>query len=46
MRLCVDRRLLHRSIALGFREMEAVSAGAPVALRDGRRLHFWVPVDK
>jgi hypothetical protein len=44
-RLCVsaslrDRRLLLRSVALGFREMEAVSAGAPVALRDGRRLHF------
>jgi hypothetical protein len=46
MRLFVDRRLLHRSVALGFRELEAVSADAPVVLRDGRRLHLWVPLDK
>jgi hypothetical protein len=46
MRLCVDRRLLHRSIALGFRELEAVSADSPVVFRDGRRMHLWVPLDK
>jgi hypothetical protein len=46
MRLCVDRRLLHRSIALGFRELEAASADTPVVLREGRRMHLWVPLDK
>src|ERR1700722_6549049 len=46
MRLCVDRRLLHRSIALGFRELEAASADAPGVFRGGPRLHLWVPLDK
>ena len=46
MRLCVDRRLLHRSVALGFHELEAVSADAPVILRDGRRRRLSVPLDK
>ena len=41
MRLCVDRRLLHRSVALGFHELEAVSADAPVGFPDGRRLYLW-----
>jgi hypothetical protein len=37
MRLFVDRRLLHRSAGLGFRELEVVSADAPVVFRAGRR---------
>ncbi len=44
--LCIDRRHLHRSITLGFRELQAVSADAPVVLRDDRRTYLWVPFDK
>jgi hypothetical protein len=46
MRLCVDRRLLHQSVALGFRELEAVSADAPGVLREGCRRRLSVPLDK
>ena len=46
LRLHIDRRLLHRSIVLGFRELQIVSADAPVVLRDDRRLYLWVPFDK
>jgi len=37
---------MQQSVALGFRGMEAVSAGAPVALRDGCRRRLSVPLDK
>ena len=46
MCLCVARRLLHRSVALGFQELEAVSADAPVVLRNGCRRRLSVPLDK
>jgi hypothetical protein len=46
MLLHIDRRLLHRAVALGFRELEAVDADTPVVVRDRRRTFLWVPLDK
>ena len=41
----VDRRLLHRSVALGFREVRAASADAPVVFHQRRRVYMGVPLD-
>ncbi len=46
MLLHIDRRLLHRAVALGFRELEAVDAETPVVFRQQRRTFLWVPLDK
>jgi hypothetical protein len=46
MLLHLDRRLLHRAVAMGFRELEAVDADTPVMFRDRRRTFLWVLLDK
>ena len=46
VRLCTGRGYLHRAVTLGFRELEAVAADAPLVWRQGRRLYLWVPLDK
>ena len=44
IRLATDRRLLARAARLGFRELEARAADAPVVCRDGRRVYLWQPL--
>jgi hypothetical protein len=46
VRLCTPRRLLHRALTLGFRELVVVSADAPLVCRDGRRTYVWMPLDQ
>ncbi len=45
-RVCVNRRLLHRALTLGFREVQVMSPEAPLVCRDGRRTYVWMPLDK
>ncbi len=46
VRLCTSRRLLHRMLTLGFRELWVASPDAPLLCRDARRTFLWMPLDK
>ena len=46
VRLCTQRRLLHRMLTLGFRELVVASPDVPLVCRDERRTYLWMPLDK
>jgi hypothetical protein len=44
-RLCMNRGYLARALVLGFREVVAARAGAPLVCRDGPRTYVWMTLD-
>ena len=42
----MDRRLLHRALKLGFRDLEIVRPDTPVVCRDPSRTYLWMTLDK
>ncbi|HVS38479.1 MAG TPA: hypothetical protein VMS17_23170 [Gemmataceae bacterium] len=45
VRICTPRRLLHRMLTLGFREVVVASPDVPLVCRDPTRTYLWMPLD-
>jgi hypothetical protein len=45
LRLCTDRRFLHRALSLGFHEIGASDPEKPLVCRDPRRVYLWMTLD-